>query len=364
MINGGIDMDKMYKVFVSSTYEDLKDERREVEQALLEMDCMPVGMELFPASDEDTWTFIKGVIESCDYYVLIIGGRYGSCGPDGVSYTEKEYDYAVSVGIPVISFLHEDPTRLLSGNTEMTDAGRKNLERFQNKVKSERTCRFWTGAGDLGAKVSRSCIQLMKMKPREGWVRGGLAVSPEMIGELDGLRRRNAELESRLAEIVASADESKFAQGSDTHQLKYHFPIEYGTDPKQRPKYGTDSVNITWDEIFGYVARSMLEPMSFSTFRGLLERLVGSRLTNEQRQAVAPHPDKHDARQSTKVGDEIALTVLMQFRALGLVSRTEPPTRPHPPSLGFSRGQRESYWRLTDRGELKYAESLAIKRPA
>ena len=48
-------MDKRYQVFVSSTYMDLREERQEVIQALLELDCIPSGMELFPASDETQW---------------------------------------------------------------------------------------------------------------------------------------------------------------------------------------------------------------------------------------------------------------------------------------------------------------------
>ena len=44
-------MEARYQVFVSSTYEDLKEERKEAVQAILEMDCFPAGMELFPASD-------------------------------------------------------------------------------------------------------------------------------------------------------------------------------------------------------------------------------------------------------------------------------------------------------------------------
>lgn len=56
-------MDKRYQVFVSSTYADLQDERQEVMQALLELDCIPAGMELFPAANEDQWTLIKKVID-------------------------------------------------------------------------------------------------------------------------------------------------------------------------------------------------------------------------------------------------------------------------------------------------------------
>ncbi|MCX6381232.1 MAG: DUF4062 domain-containing protein, partial [Armatimonadetes bacterium] len=59
-------MDKRYQVFVSSTYQDLQEERQEVMHALLELDCIPSGMELFPAADEAQWSLIKKVIDDCD----------------------------------------------------------------------------------------------------------------------------------------------------------------------------------------------------------------------------------------------------------------------------------------------------------
>lgn len=42
-------MDKRYQVFVSSTYADLREERQRVIQTLMEMDCIPAGMEEHPA---------------------------------------------------------------------------------------------------------------------------------------------------------------------------------------------------------------------------------------------------------------------------------------------------------------------------
>jgi hypothetical protein len=68
-------METKHQVFVSSTYRDLEEERRSVIHALLELDCIPSGMELFPATDEDAWSLIKEVIDGCDYYILVIGGK-------------------------------------------------------------------------------------------------------------------------------------------------------------------------------------------------------------------------------------------------------------------------------------------------
>jgi hypothetical protein len=99
-------MEKRYQVFVSSTSSDLKQERRNVTQVLMEMDCIPAGMQLFPAADEEEWEFIKRIIDDCDYYLLIIGGRYGLTTPDGMSYTGKEYDYALEEGLKTIALIH------------------------------------------------------------------------------------------------------------------------------------------------------------------------------------------------------------------------------------------------------------------
>ena len=132
-------MDKRYQVFVSSTFSDLVEERREVMQALLEMDCMPAGMELFPASNDDQWTLIKGVIEQSDYYLVILGGRYGSTTEEGISYTEKEYDYAVELGIPVMGFVISDPDSVAVGKTDKSDAAAAKLGEFRAKVQTRMT---------------------------------------------------------------------------------------------------------------------------------------------------------------------------------------------------------------------------------
>jgi Domain of unknown function (DUF4062) len=55
-----------YQVFISSTYEDLKEERDRVIKAILEMSHIPVGMEMFNAADESQWNIIKRRIEESD----------------------------------------------------------------------------------------------------------------------------------------------------------------------------------------------------------------------------------------------------------------------------------------------------------
>ncbi|SBS78265.1 conserved hypothetical protein [uncultured Mycobacterium sp.] len=103
-------MKKRYQVFVSSTYKDLTDERAAVIQMILGLDHFPAGMEMFPAANEDQWKLIERVIDESDYYIVVVGGRYGSVDETvGVSFTEREYDYAIATKTPVLGFLHKDP---------------------------------------------------------------------------------------------------------------------------------------------------------------------------------------------------------------------------------------------------------------
>jgi hypothetical protein len=81
-------MNVKYQIFVSSTYEDLRDERNEVIKACLNMGHIPVGMEMFNAADEEQWAVITRTIDQCDYYVVIVAHRYGSTTPEGISFTE------------------------------------------------------------------------------------------------------------------------------------------------------------------------------------------------------------------------------------------------------------------------------------
>ena len=157
----------------SSTYLDLQEERREAVQALLELHCFPIGMELFPAADEAAWDHICRVIDDSDYYLLIIGGRYGSVDESvGISFTEKEYDYAVSKQIPVMAFLHGDVGKIPAEKSELQPEARRRLEAFRSKVEKAKLCKYWKTAAELGGLVSRSYVQLIGQRPGIGWVRG------------------------------------------------------------------------------------------------------------------------------------------------------------------------------------------------
>lgn len=193
-------------------------------QALLELDCIPAGMELFPAANEDQWTLIRGVIDDCDYYIVVVGGRYGSIAPSGVSYTEMEYEYAVAQAKPVIGFLHKEPESLPANRCEQTSAGREKLAAFRERVQ-QKMCRSWTSPADLGSVVSRSLVKLIRNNPAVGWVRADLLPDQSVTDEMLRLRRRIEELQELLEQSLGTspAGTEQFSQGEDTIDLHFSF---------------------------------------------------------------------------------------------------------------------------------------------
>ena len=203
-------------MFVSSTYADLKDERKKVIQTLLELDCIPAGMELFPATDEEQFEFIKRIIDDCDYYLLIIGGRYGSVTADGISYTELEYEYALERKLKVIALLHENPEQIASGKSEKDPELCRRLQFFRDKVATGRLVKFWSTAEALPGIVALSLSKMIKTYPAVGWVRADKVSSEELLIEINELHKQNRELNKALSEI-----ESSIFTGSEEKDFAY-----------------------------------------------------------------------------------------------------------------------------------------------
>ena len=170
-------MDTKYQIFISSTYEDLKQQRHKVRDTILSMNHFPVGMELFGAADEDQWEIIKQAIDTSDYYVLIIGNRYGSVietGENaGMSYTEKEYRYAKDQKIPILAFILRSENDTNDKDLE-DETKQKKLAEFKRNVIAGRLVDFWITEEDLATKVSTALYKQMSRSKRPGWIRGDL----------------------------------------------------------------------------------------------------------------------------------------------------------------------------------------------
>lgn len=341
-------MEKRYQVFVSSTFEDLQEERKEVMQALLELDCIPAGMELFPASNDDQWTLIKRVIDDCDYYLLIIGGRYGSENESGISYTQMEFEYALETGKPIISFLPKHPESIPVGKCDGDKEKQEKLANFKEKAK-KKLVKYWENSADLGSVVSRSMIRLIKDYPAEGWVKSGSAVDEKSIHEIAKLQRENDELREKLRNIATEAPKGTeaFSQGEDEIQIVYTFTA----DEKNGYDSYTCTMNeaFTWNSLFSCVAPSMIDECTDFTFQHTYGEFLQNNSSWKENKSFSELGNAH----AFKLVQESFDLIKVQFKALGLICVGDKKR---------SSADKQTYWKLTPYGDYVMTQLLAIKK--
>ncbi|HFQ6994997.1 TPA: DUF4062 domain-containing protein [Klebsiella pneumoniae] len=201
-------MEKKYQVFLSSTYTDLVEERESIIKAVLELYHIPIGMEMFSAEDEDQWEIIRRTIEVSDYYILVLGLRYGSKTSDGISFTHKEYNYALEKKIPILAFLMSD-TVALSGNKRDDDL--TDIKEFRNIVlTNSKMAQFWDTKDQLIKNVSVSLMKQIMQKPGIGWIRGdNTVVSESLSNELSILSKENRELREKITLLESKIEIKK-----------------------------------------------------------------------------------------------------------------------------------------------------------
>ena len=100
------------RIFVSSTYYDLKHVREIIREFIDDLGYDPVLSEfsdIFYKPGDTVQNSCLREISSCDIFILIVGKRYGSYFPsDSLSITHREYIEAQHQSIPIYSFVDLD----------------------------------------------------------------------------------------------------------------------------------------------------------------------------------------------------------------------------------------------------------------
>lgn len=201
-------IDKKYQIFISSTYTDLIEPRQKVIESILKQYHFPIGMEMFSAADDEQWDIIKETIESSDFYILLIGSRYGSLTTQGIGYTEKEYDYATEIGVPILTFLKDDTLATTPQERETDPIKIQKLQNFREKVQDNKMREVWKNSDDLAHRVSMALMKEFTRKNRVGWIRGD-SISEDASKELLALSRENRELKEALSKLEALTNSRK-----------------------------------------------------------------------------------------------------------------------------------------------------------
>ncbi len=318
-------MSKKYQVFVSSTYLDLVEEREQIIKACLEMGHIPVGMEMFSAADEEQWKIIQRQIDEIDYYVILIAHRYGSTTGEGVSYTEKEYDYAVSKGIPVLGFVIDDGAAWPADRIDSEEDKKISLVSFKEKIKAK-LVNFWSNKDELHAKFSIALMKAIVNNPRSGWVKAEESIGTDVMKELSRLSSENSTLRKENEDLTKRKidDEDKSKEAIEIlGKNKKSLVIWYEGDT-------------SWNE------REPEEVSLLQVFQAIAPNLLTENHNSEIADDIALHFSSGDPyRRNWPVPSNYVSHWITDLHALELV---EPSSRKHPVS------DVKDYWTLTNTG--------------
>lgn len=328
-------MQKKYQIFISSTYEDLKEERDQAIKAVLEMGHIPVGMEMFSAADEEQWKLIARQIEETDYYVLIVGHRYGSETTEGISYTEKEYDFAISKGVPTLGFIINDDAPWPKTNIDSNSRKKKKLDAFKVKVKGK-LVHFWNNKEDLHGKISISLIKAMNTNPRVGWTKSSESIGTEVTKELSRLSTENSILREELSKLKLQKEEV-------TDEVKNVVNIMN----ENTRRFQVRKTSVWADSVFH--KKTLLD-----MFLDIAPNLINERPSLEIAQNIALKIVGPKYFKNWPIGKNLTSGYIADFVALDVI---EPSKKKH------SVHDKEDYWTLTKLGKqvLKRARRIQLE---
>ena len=140
---------KIYSAFISSAFNSLRDERNTVINNLLDFRVLPIGMEHFTVSTTGEFSDIEELIDDSDFFIVLLGSAYGSCDENGVSWTEREYLYALTRKKPILAIICDE----LSANLNKNE-----FELSEDELKQLRFCKSISFAREITEEFSIKTI--------------------------------------------------------------------------------------------------------------------------------------------------------------------------------------------------------------
>ncbi|MDR2716866.1 MAG: DUF4062 domain-containing protein [Treponema sp.] len=203
-----------HHIFIGSTLDDLKNERKELPRIVMELGHIPVMADYLDDTARNSLNLLQKVIEECDYFVALVANKYSAA--DGkILPLVTQCSIAAQKGIPVLALVIDEKARSTQAKREQDPALISKLDNFKARLR-EGSCETWLNTPDLRQKAQSLLVQELNINARPGWVRAEKLIDPtvaneisRLSGENDILRRRikidNGELVSRLRDQLKHA---------------------------------------------------------------------------------------------------------------------------------------------------------------
>jgi len=149
------------RVFLGSTFEDLKSHRRRVIDGLKALGMHIEAMELWWAQPEDPVSVCLSRVRESDIYICVVAWRYGSLAEDQRSYTQLEYEAARQASRDCLVFLMRDDYRIRPEYVDKGDAASR-LAAFRQVLLGNHHCLGFGSPAELAHQVVESVRNLMR----------------------------------------------------------------------------------------------------------------------------------------------------------------------------------------------------------
>ena len=342
--------DKRYQVFISATYTDLQEERGVLLQALPTFGCLPTTVEAH-TQNLSTMVNIRRRIDDCDYFILLVGSRYGSLMPSGVSYTHMEYVYAATKQKPILVLMHEAPETRAEDLQEQKVEGKLKFGDFRKVLQREREhIVYWRDARNLVNALHNAIPALLHRHPTVGWVRIGkeggarAPVNAELEKECELLKKRIKELETERERWLSSAVGSteNLSKGDDLLEVVYRCKAYAGGNCQDV----NGKTRLSWNELLVSFGSNLLQAQTEEFMAAKInERLQKNALLEIQKE----YPKTH-AVVEVQISPSSFNAIKMQFRVLGVVQRV---TRDN---------DQKQWWQMTAVGERHLTTIMSVRR--
>ena len=155
----------MAKIYISSTYSDLKDFRAETYRALRKLQHDVIAMEDYTAADQRPLDKCLADVAACDLYIGIFAWRYGYIPPDHKkSITELEFRTAQDGKKRCLIFLLDD-NALWSRALMDRDSG--HIDTLREELKRDFLVEFFSSKDELASDIAIAVSTALASKNQE-----------------------------------------------------------------------------------------------------------------------------------------------------------------------------------------------------
>ncbi len=235
----------LFRIFISSTWQDLQPEREAVEKALHRLhDTIFNGMEYFGSKPGTPKEVSLAEVDRSDIYIGIFAHRYGS----GI--TEEEYRKAREKSLPCLIYFKDESIPVIPNYLEHDHDKAKKLDRIKRELKSNNIISIFKNPDHLATQVVADLHNLLINNPsgkEEGSKQSGSKyqlniTDAEGIVIGDGTHvTQNFGLQVPSQPISSYSVRFKDLQDNIHYDLAllkdYEDALRYEDDPRRRTKY-------------------------------------------------------------------------------------------------------------------------------